>query len=100
MTATGFTRYIQVQCLPDRLLVMPEKGDYQGPVVVEMAEETSSAVDSLVSAIWKKMESWGIAAEAGYWKPIVRVQVAPGAEDRFQELQSLLTGSGLVVERK
>ena len=99
-TATGFTRYIQVQCSPDRLLVMPEKGDYQGPAVVQMTEDTSSAVDPLVAAIWKRMESWGIAAESGYWKPIVRVQVAPGAEVRFQELQSLLAGSGLTVERK
>jgi hypothetical protein len=99
-SATGFTRYIQVQCLPDRLLVMPEKGDYQGPVVIEMSEDTSVAVDPLVTTIWKRMESWGIAAEAGYWKPIVRVQVAPGAENRFEELQSLLSGSGLAIERK
>lgn len=99
-TATGFTRYVQVQCLPDRLLVMPEKGDYQGPAVVEMPEDTRSAIDPFVAAIWKRMESWGIAAESGYWKPIVRVQVAPGADDRFQELQTLMSGSGFVIERK
>lgn len=99
-SATGFTRYIQVQCFADRLLIMPEREDYQQPTVVPLASETSSSIDQFVSGIWKRVESWGIAAEAGYWKPILRVQVAPDADGRFAELSRLLERSGLVLERK
>jgi hypothetical protein len=57
-------------------------------------------MDPFVSAVWRRMESWGIAAENGYWKPVLRVTVAPGAEARFEELKTLLEGSGLIVERR
>jgi hypothetical protein len=35
-----------------------------------------------------------------YWRPILRVYVAPGAEARFDELRTLVEGSGLTVERR
>jgi hypothetical protein len=46
------------------------------------------------------MESWGIAADNGYWKPVLRVSVGPGGDARFEELRMLLDRSGLVVERR
>lgn len=98
--ATGFTRYIQVQCLADRLLVLPERGDHRNPTVIAMPGAMAESIDPFVSAVWKRMESWGIAAEGGYWKPVLRVQVAPEAEGRFEELCTLLAGSGFVIERK
>ena len=46
------------------------------------------------------MRSWGIAVDGGYWKPALSVEVQAGAEDRFAELQSNLSGSGIEIQRK
>ena len=52
-----------------------------------------------VSKIWDRIEQWGIAVAGGYWKPVLRRHVAQGADERFEEMQTLLDGSGLEVQR-
>ena len=61
---------------------------------------TDSHVDDFVSSLWKHMEGWGIALAGGYWKPVLRFEVAPGGERRYAELQALLRDSGLEFTRK
>jgi hypothetical protein len=46
------------------------------------------------------MDSWGIAGRGMYWRPILHVYNAPGAEGRADDLEALLEGSGLEVKRK
>jgi len=46
------------------------------------------------------VERWGMAVAGGYWKPVLRVSVAPDAEDRFYELSVLLHNSGFDVQRR
>jgi hypothetical protein len=41
-----------------------------------------------------------MAVMGGYWKPLLRVRVAPGAESRFRDLTVLLKDSGIEVERR
>jgi hypothetical protein len=41
-----------------------------------------------------------MAVAGGYWKPVARVQVLPGAQWRFDELKALLEGSGIQVEKR
>ena len=62
------------------------------------AEDDS--VDALVSAIWRQMESWGIAGRRMYWRPVLNVYVMPDGQQRFAELDRLLDGSGLGVQRR
>jgi hypothetical protein len=38
--------------------------------------------------------------DGGYWKPVLNVDVASDAEERYQELTALLQGSGFDVQRK
>ena len=61
---------------------------------------TSQEIDILVSGVQRQMRSWGIAVDGGYWKPALSVDVQPGAEERFAELKSSLSGSGIEVQRK
>ena len=56
-------------------------------------------IDSLISKIWSRVEEWGIAVAGGYWKPVLNVYVAQGADARFDELRVLLEGSGLELRR-
>ncbi len=99
-TATGITRPITIHCYPDRLVVMPDRRSNREPKIVALSSRTRDSMEEFVSAIWTHVETWGMAVSGGYWKPTLKVTVFPGAETRFWELQALLAGSGLDVERR
>ena len=93
------TRPIRVECYRDRLVLVPERGLSGGKALV-LGPRTEDALDAFIAAVWAYMESWGIAGKGMYWRPILQVYVAPDAEQRYQDLSTLLEGSGLTVERK
>ncbi|HOM16474.1 MAG TPA: hypothetical protein PLQ00_04055, partial [Thermoguttaceae bacterium] len=95
--AIPITRPIPVQCYSDRLVIGP---DGERRKEIPLGAQSLESVDELVGAIWEQVESWGIAGRGMYWRPVLSVQVAPGAEGRFQELQTLLEDSGVLVERR
>jgi hypothetical protein len=98
--ATGFTRPIRLGVFPDRLVLYPERGDDRPVRNIALTGTTREGVDQLVEEIWKHIESWGIAGRRAYWKPVLRLETAPGAGDRASDLEILLRGSGIEVERK
>lgn len=93
------TRPIRIECHAERLVILPEPGAAPAPPI-PLEGRTSHSVDRLISAAWDHMEGWGIAGKGMYWRPVLRVRVAPGAEQRFDELSSLLEGSGFTVQRE
>lgn len=97
---TGITRPIYIKCLPDQLIILPEKGDQRTPKVIATPGAIADSADEFVSAIWKHMDQWGLAVAGGYWKPVLQVTVARGADDRLEELRTVLQGSGIEVVRK
>lgn len=98
--ATGVTRPVRVACWPDRLLILPDQGDQRNPPTITIKNDLSDQIDEFVSEIWKHTDRWGLALAGGYWKPVVHVEVAPGGEAMFRELEQLMEGSGLEVKRK
>jgi hypothetical protein len=98
--ATAITRPIRIECYAEELRLLPEKGDLRTPLVVPIEGDLTQNLDALVDAVWRHMDRWGIAVLGGYWKPILTVDVKQGGEQRFLELQQLLRGSGIEVERK
>ena len=97
--SVGITRPIRVECYADRLAVISDRGP-AGNKVVALGPRTATSIDAFVSAIWEQMEAWGMAGRGMYWRPVLQVFVAPGAERRFADLEALLAGSGLTVQRK
>ena len=97
---TGVTRPIRVTMQKDKLILLPEREDRRRQEIGLSPEMTVKELDSLVAGVQRQMRSWGIAVDGGYWKPALSVEVQPGAEDRFAELQSALSGSGIEVQRK
>jgi hypothetical protein len=95
--ATPVARPIAGVCYGDRLELHSESGE---PRIVRLPARTDHALDELIGALWAEMDSWGIAGKGMYWRPILRLHVAAGGEPRFQDLQSLLSGSGVEVEKK
>jgi hypothetical protein len=98
---TGVTRPIRVTMQKDKLTLLPERANERRPQEISLSAEMSAEeIETLVQGVQRQMRSWGIAVDGGYWKPALSVDVTPGAEDRFAELQSALQGSGIEVQRK
>jgi hypothetical protein len=100
LTSTGITRPIQVECHWDRLVILPDRGDHRDPQVFAVQGAMRGAIQPFVAGIWSHTERWGMAVAGGYWKPVIRVQVAPDAHARFLELRALLQDSGIEVEQR
>jgi hypothetical protein len=99
-SATGFTRPIRLGVFADKLVIYPERGDGRDVRTVALAGATREGIDDLVEAIWKQVEGWGLAGRRAYWKPVLRAEVSPGADQRYRDLEVLLEGSGIDVQRK
>jgi hypothetical protein len=94
--ATGYVRPIRVICGANELQVQSVLGT-EATIAVNGDWETS--VDRLVNAIWKQIESWGVAGGGSYWKPELRISVLSGGELNFEKLQGLLDSSGISLKQ-
>jgi hypothetical protein len=97
--AVPITRPIRVECHADRIVVLPDEGKLGGKEI-RLDKYTDDSLDELVAVLSKRMETWGIAGKNMYWRPVLQMRVAPGAEDRYRDLARLLDGSGLTIERR
>lgn len=98
--STGITRPITVECYSDRLLILPDRGGVGRIQVIPITGSVRGSIEQFVSAVWTHMELWGMAVAGGYWKPVLKIGVAPDAESRFRELEVLLKDSGIEAERR
>lgn len=99
--ATAITRPIRVLILPDRVVLIPERGDGRISEEIPLSPEIQvQEIDAMVASIQKRISSWGIAVNNGYWKPILSMEVSPDAEPRVVELSRALEGSGFELQRK
>jgi hypothetical protein len=98
--ATGITRPIRIRMEADRMLIVPERGERRAARVVAIESSMSKATENLVSQIWTEVDGWGIAVSNGYWKPVLNVEVTPGQDALYDQLETLLDGSGLEVRRR
>lgn len=99
-TETPVVRSVRMQCLADRWLILPETGSSKEPIAINFDESPRVRAEQLANVVAERVASWGIALTGGHWKPVLLVDVAPDAEWRFEQLQQLLAGSGLEVQRR
>ena len=98
-SAKSVERIVRITCDTDRYTIVKQTGIFQHRDIPFNGPFTESASDRLVKAIWDFMETWDSAGENNYWRPLLKVQVRPGAEAVFEQLKSDLADSGLGVER-
>ncbi len=98
--ATAYQIPVRVVCKRDRLAILPRPSDNSPAMEVPAVDPLSRSIDDFVKLLWKQIEQWDDAPVGGYWQPVLEVYVHPGAEDRFMELKSLLSGSGIQVQRQ
>ncbi|MEZ6153980.1 MAG: hypothetical protein R3C09_28115 [Pirellulaceae bacterium] len=98
---TSVGRSIRLQCLADRWIVLPDSGKANDPSAIAITFDLSpqQRAERLAQVVAERVDSWGLALSGGYWKPTLVVDVAPDAQWRFHQLQQLLEGSGLDVQR-
>lgn len=97
---TTVVRSIRMQCLEDRWVILSDSGKVTDPsVTITYDDSPQVRAEKLAKVVSDRVNQWGIALSGGYWKPTLEVDVAPGAEWRFSQLQQLLSGSGLEVTR-
>ena len=58
-----------------------------------------SQVDPLVTSIWERIKTWQGAGDGMFWKPVLKVKVAPGADEVYSDLATLLEDSGIEVKK-
>jgi hypothetical protein len=98
--ATGITRPILAECHPDRIILRADRRSGFASQVIPFEDASVNTIDHLVAGIQQHVRRWGMAVARGYWKPVLRCEVFPGAEGRFWEVKTLLEGSGIVVEQR
>jgi hypothetical protein len=98
-TESPLTRPILVQCYPDRLVIVPEDRTQQA-MITPLDGEAENTIDEFVINVWKHTRHWGIPGRGLFWKPTLVMDVAPGGDARFAEIQALLDDSGLDVQRR
>jgi hypothetical protein len=94
------TRPIQVQCEAGRFIVLSERGDRPKQRVIPIDVNTAESIEPLVGAVWERINSWGIAGEGMYWRPVLMVTIAADGRSRYDDLEAMLYGSGLEVRSK
>jgi hypothetical protein len=94
--ASAVSRNIKIQCEANRYILVPQTGLMKSRVI-PITNSGYDAADKLVTAIWEFMDSWGIAGEKMYWRPVLQAKVMSGGEQRFLELKTRLQNSGMII---
>ena len=98
--STGISRPVRVICTTDRLIIVPGRYERLVPLTTQIQGNVAASLDQFIGTLWDYMENWGIAVAGGYWKPVLNVEVRPGADSQYKQLKALLESSGVEVKRK
>ncbi len=86
-------RPIRLNLYPDRV-VLVHSGTLR-TTAVSLNQPLGRWSAELVDALVREIQSWGKAGRGMYWKPELRVFVAPGAQDRWEQLTQVVQPLGL-----
>ncbi|MCC9642104.1 hypothetical protein LOC71_07450 [Rhodopirellula sp. JC740] len=98
MNGTQVVRPIAMVCHHDRYELVQNN-----EVIQSFPFENGSVYNAtlrLATAVRDRVDSWGTTLPGGRWQPRLDVLVAPHAEQRFHELQTLMNGSGVEIMRR
>ena len=94
--AIPLRRAITVNLYPDRLVVL-HNGSLRA-TTIRLDQPLGRWATQLTDVLAREIQSWGKAGRGMYWKPALRVRVAPGASKNWQLLQQALRTSGLELQ--
>ncbi|MGB7347710.1 MAG: hypothetical protein WBD20_26035 [Pirellulaceae bacterium] len=93
----SIVRTIRVQCYPSRMVLVASARGGPTEMFGLADDDMDRATLELASAVRDRIERWGAALPGGRWQPRLDVEVMPGGEERYYQLQRLMSGSGVDV---
>ena len=82
-------------------MILPDQGtDGKARKSFRFRAPCGTRSDPLRHGLRTHMDRWGLAVAGGYWKPVLKVKVMPGADTQFEQLKTLLESSGIDVQKK
>jgi hypothetical protein len=94
-------RTIQVVVRRDHLAILPDDDSAANVSAagseIPLNATTSAALDEFVSQLHAHIENWGIAGRDLHWRPVLKLNVGPGGQQRAGDLARLLKNSGIEV---
>lgn len=88
------TRPIQIECALDEFRILDDSGR-RVRSRIPLGGDTAAAIDPLVKAVHERVAEWGLAGERMYWKPQLVLSATADGHSRRDDLERLLTDSGL-----
>ncbi len=98
-SGTAVVRAIKLLCYEDRWIIWSDAKSGTTTEIIMLDEPPQVCAERMANNVADRVDRWGLALMGGYWKPVLEVEVAAGAEPQFQQLLRLLEGSGLDVKR-
>ncbi|HEY2840228.1 MAG TPA: hypothetical protein VGJ26_13820 [Pirellulales bacterium] len=95
--AVPIARPLVVECRPDKLIVHADGPTSKVVKEIPLPGATADSINELVGTVSDQAATWGPAGRGMYWKPSLSMQVTPGGEARYADLQTLMADSGLDV---
>jgi len=88
------TRPIRLECALDEFRLLDDAGRrVQDRIPID--GETAVAVDPLVKAVHARVDTWGLAGDRMYWKPVLVLSETSDGRSRREDLERLLADSGI-----
>lgn len=91
------TRPIRLECAASEFRILGADGRVERRVRID--GDTINAVDPLVREVHATVGGWGMAGDRMYWKPELVLAATPDGVGRRDDLEALLTDSGLDTRR-
>jgi hypothetical protein len=90
------TRPIRLECSLREFRLMEDSGR-RVQTRIPLDGDTALAVDPLVKALHARVDTWGIAGDRMYWKPVLVLSETADGRSRREDLERLLADSGIDV---
>jgi hypothetical protein len=99
--AVAVRRMIRVVVRESQLGIMSDESSSKRPNLsgktIAFEGDTVESLDEFVKAMQEQVESWGIAGDGLYWRPVLELHVGPDGQRRADDLQRLLKNSDIEV---
>jgi hypothetical protein len=92
-------RTIRLDVYEDRFVLAPASNRSAASVYSIIGSDITGSGLRMATSIRDRIESWGPATGNGRWQPRLDVNVMPGGESRFEQLDRLFRDSGYEVKR-
>ena len=94
-------RPIEVVVRKNQIALLPSRhaldGDASTGKVISLNQPIDQISNEFRTALRTRIEEWGLAGSGLYWRPMLKLNVGPGAEQTAEQVMRLLKDSGVEI---